>query len=396
MMGVMRILIAPSCFKEGLSAEEVARAIDEGLVRALPDSTRRLLPLSDGGEGFTRTLVGATGGRLHPVGVSGPLGTPVEGFLGRLGSPHEEVTVLEIATAAGLRLVPRQQRNPLVATSFGVGELIRAALDTGARRLLIGCGDSGTVDGGYGLARALGVRFLDESGSELPPTVDALERLHAIDRTGLDSRLADTSIEVACSMFTTLVGPRGTAGLFAPQKGADSGMVGLIERSLGRLASVLSRETGLDVGSIRGGGAAGGMGVMFHALLGAKLSWRYDVVFRFLPFEERLAESDLLITGEGMFDGQSPRDKIPCEVARRAEARGIPTVVLAGAIGPGVESTNSCSVDAYVGITGGVRPLEVAMAEARPRLVEAAFEVGRALRLGARLAGRDAELALPG
>ncbi|MET0190707.1 MAG: glycerate kinase, partial [Pseudonocardia sediminis] len=254
----LRVLIAPSGFKESLGADEVADCIASGVRRAVPDAYLRKAPLADGGEGFARALVGAVGGSLHEVTVTGPVGDPVRAHFGMLAGEDAPTAVLEMAAAAGLRHVPAARRDPLATTTRGVGELISAALDAGATRLLVGCGDSGTNDGGAGMASALGVRLLDEHGAGIGEGGGALTDLASIDLSGLDPRVRTTRIDVACNWTNVLTGPAGVARVYGPQKGASAETVERLEAGLERYTEVIARDVGVDVRSAPGSGASGG------------------------------------------------------------------------------------------------------------------------------------------
>lgn len=382
----LRILIAPSGFKESLEADEVAACIAQGIRRAVPDAVLYEAPLVDGGEGFAKALVGATGGTLHPVTVTGPVGQSVEAHFGILGRTRPKTAVLEMAAAAGLRLVPPEARDPLTTTTYGVGELLRAALDAGAERILVGCGDSGTNDGGAGMAQALGVRLLDEHGAEIGRGGAELARLARIDLSGRDPRLAGVQIDVACNPHNLLCGESGVARVFGPQKGASPETVALLEAALETYAAVIERGLGLDVRAMPGSGASGGLGAGLHALLGATLHPRFDVVMAYLNIDELLKEVDLVFTAEGGIDFQTPRGKIPAEVARRAKEYGLPVVALAGTLGEGVRVNFKHGIDAFESILDAPHSLEEAIQEA-PALLEASAErVMRLIRVGQQVA----------
>ncbi len=385
----MTVLIAPSGFKESLSVTEVTEAITDGVLRAMPDARILRAPMVDGGEGFTEALVDATGGSMRHVTVTGPVGDPVRSFFGILGGRGPKTAVIEMAAAAGLTLVPRDQRDPTRTTSYGVGELIEAALDFGAERLLIGCGDSGVNDGGVGMAQALGVRFRDHNGRELPFGGGALERLHSIDLAGLDSRLAKVRIDVAVNQHNILLGERGVARVFAPQKGASPKQVEQLERGLIRYAGVIRETTGLDIGMAAGSGASGGLGAGLIAFAGATLHPRYDIVMRYLAFDEMLGEADLVITAEGALDGQTPYGKIPAEVGRRARMLGIPVIALAGTIGKDVHVNFDHGIDAFASILKRPCTLEEAIGKAGKLLRRAAEDAMRMMQVGMMLAARD-------
>lgn len=379
------VLIAPSGFKESLSVKDVTEAIAAGVRSALPGARILRAPMVDGGEGFTQVLVEATGGTMRHTTVTGPVGDPVPSFFGVLGGCSVPTAVIEIAAAAGLRSVPRNRRDPTRTTSYGVGELIAAALDAGAERILIGCGDSGVNDGGAGMARALGVRFLDRRGRELGPGGGELHRLARIDHSGLDPRVLHTQIDVAVNWHNVLLGERGVARIFGPQKGATPEQVTLLEAGLEVYAKRIHEATGHNVGLQPGGGASGGLGAGLMALLGANLHPRFDIVMRYLDFEPLLREADLVITAEGSLDSQSPRGKIPCEVAHRAKRRGIPVIALAGTLGDGAGEAFAHGIDAFASIIRRPCTLEEAMAQARELLTRAADDALRMVQVGIEL-----------
>lgn len=380
-----RVVIAPSGFKESLSAEEVAAAIARGVRAACPAAITTELPLVDGGEGFTETLVRATGGEIHHRRVTGAVGEPVEAWFGLLGGEGPRTAVLEMAAAAGLRLVPRDRRNPLTTTTFGVGELIGAALDAGAERLVVGCGDSGTNDGGAGMAQALGVRLLTAEGAPIGRGGAALADLARIDLADRDPRLADVAIDVACNVHNVLTGANGVARVFGPQKGASPELVDRLAEALDRYAAIVERDLGLAVGEVPGGGASGGLGVGLLALLGATLHPRYELVMHYLDLDGALAGADLVFTAEGGIDAQTPRGKVPAEVARRAKRLGLPVIALAGTVGPGASDNYDHGIDAFVSVLQAPSTLDEAIARA-PELVAACAEnVMRAVMVGSRL-----------
>ncbi len=390
----LRILIAPSGFKESLGADEVADCVAAGVRRAVPDALIRKAPVPDGGEGFARALVSTVGGTLHEVTVTGPLGDPVEAHFGLIATDdqHPEPTaVLEMAAAAGLQHVPRDHRDPLVTTTRGVGELIGAALDAGARRVLVGCGDSGTNDGGAGMAQALGVRLLDDDGQDLGPGGGQLTRLRTIDLSGLDERVTHARIDVACNWTNVLTGPHGVARVFGPQKGADETAVQQLEAALERFAAVIERELDVDVRTSPGSRASGGRGAGSSALRGATLHPRFDIITRYLDFDDLLASTDLVITAEGAVDRQSARGKVPAEVARRAGERDIPVIALTGTVGDGVQAALDAGLDAYTSILTRPCTLEEALADVRGSLVASAEQTMRLILVGRRLAWQEQE-----
>lgn len=378
----LTILVAPSGFKESLSAEEAANCIEKGVLRACPSAEVLKVPMVDGGEGFTKALVAITGGSLHELTVTGPLGEPVASHFGFLGGQSERTAVIEMAAAAGLRLVPRDRRNPCLTTSYGVGELIRAALDAGARRILLGCGDSGINDGGAGMAAALGVKLLDRKGKPLAPGGAALASLARIDISGRDPRLAEVRIDAAVNWHNVLLGARGVARVFGPQKGATPEQVELLAAAMETYAAAIETATGIAVGDAPGAGASGGLGAAVMGLLGGALHPRYDIVMRYLDLDSMIARADLVITAEGSLDGQTPFGKVPAEVGHRAKEAGRPVIALAGTIGKGVTLNFEHGIDAFASILKAPCTLDDAINAAPKLLVRAAEDAVRMVRVG--------------
>lgn len=384
----IRVLLAPSGFKESLGVTEVIEAMAGGVASAAPGARILRAPMVDGGEGFTETLVALTRGTMEPVVVTGPVGRPVEAFVGFMGGTARRTAVVEMAAAAGLRLVPRDMRDPTATTSYGVGELIRAALDRGAEKVLIGCGDSGVNDAGAGMAQALGIKLLDADGRQIGRGGAALGSLKRIDLSERDPRLAGVEIDVAVNWHNVLLGERGVARVFGPQKGATPEQVEALSAGLETFASVARRDVGVEFDGMAGSGAFGGLGAGLHALIGATLHPRWDVVMRYIDLDRNLAKADLVITAEGSLDGQTPYGKAPAEIARRAKAWKLPVIALAGTVGQGAASTLSVGVDAYFSILTRPCSLDEAVADAR-RLVRDATE--QAVRLFALGRGLDAQ-----
>lgn len=384
-----RVLVAPSGFKESLTAPEVAAALAAGVRRALPGAHVETVPLVDGGEGSAATLAEATGGRLVPARVTGPVGRPVDSHLALLGGEHEGTAFVEMAAAAGLRLVPRDLRDPGATTTHGVGELVRLALDHGVHRVVVGCGDSGTSDGGAGLVEALGGRLLDGDGSPVARGGAALAGVARLDLDGLDARLADVRVDVACNQHNVLTGPRGVARVFGPQKGATPEQVDQLDAALTTWAEVLERtcgrtldRLGLDVRTGPGTGASGGLGAALAAVCGARLRPRFEVLLdeglSGVDLDAAIARADLVLTAEGAVDLQTPRGKVPAEVAARAKRHGKHVIALAGSIGEQSAAVHDVGIDAVVGIVPLPMDLQAAMDDAH-RLVAEATE--RGLRL---------------
>jgi glycerate kinase len=325
----MRVLIAPDKFKGTLSAAEAARAIAAGWRSRRPDDAVEQVPLADGGEGTLDVLLAALGGRRRWTRVRGPLGEPVTAPYGLVGEEGSAEAIVESSLASGLRLLAAGRRDPLRATSRGTGELIRAAR-TDARRLLVCLGGSATNDAGAGMVQALGVSLLDDGGRELPPGGAALLDLAAIDTSGLDPTMRDAQVVVLRDVDNPLVGRAGATIVYGPQKGARPEDVDLLEKALTRFVDVVRRDVGVDVGGIPGAGAAGGLGAALVAFLGAELRPGTDVVMDVVGFEERLADADLVVTGEGSLDAGSLHGKVPVRVAQVAAATATDVLMLCG------------------------------------------------------------------
>lgn len=374
----MRVLIASDKFKGSLNASEVSECIARGFSCAWPEAELTLCPLADGGEGTMELLVRATGGRTVVCEVTGPLGEKRRAPLGILGDGT--TAVVEMAAASGLALVPRDSRDPLVTTTAGTGDLIRCALDAGLRRVIVGIGGSATNDGGAGMAAALGARFLDSSGADLPPGGGALAGLATLDLSSLDPRLGEAEIIVASDVANPLLGEEGASRVYGPQKGADTEAVERLERGLSRLAEAVESALGSSFAELPGAGAAGGLGFGLMAFLGAEVRPGIEVVMEAVGFEEKLAGRDLVITGEGRLDAQTAYGKTVTGVARAAARRGIPVLALGGEVAEGAEKLRELGVTALMGIARGPMSLEESMSGAGRLLEACARELASLLR----------------
>ncbi|MCI1858717.1 MAG: glycerate kinase [Sporolactobacillus sp.] len=372
-----KVVIAPDSFKESLNAAAAAQAIQRGLIHVWPNTAYELVPMADGGEGTVHSLVAATGGKIIAQTVTGALGEPVAGFFGMLGD--KKTAVIEMAAAAGLESIPPQARNPREATTFGVGELIRAALDAGARRILLGLGGSATNDGGCGMACALGVKLLDGNGHPLDKGGAALLSLEKIDLSGLDPRIAQTSFEIATDVDSPLTGSNGASAIFGPQKGASAEDVRLLDRALCRFADVAARELHRDIDRIPGAGAAGGLGAGALLFLNGTIRPGVDLIVRETGLEEKMKGASLVVTGEGKIDGQTAYGKTPVGVARIAAKKHIPVVALAGMLAAGCESVYHCGIDALFSIVPGAVSLKEALADADKNLQRTSENIARLL-----------------
>jgi len=376
----MKIIIAPDSFKESLSAECAAMAIEDGFRAVFPELEAVRLPVADGGEGTVDALIAATGGHRIDIEVTDPQGHRVRGFYGVNGKG--DCAVIEMAAASGLMLVPAGQRDPLTATSFGTGELIRHALDGGIRHIILGIGGSATVDGGIGMVQALGGRFTDAQGIDLPWGGAALAQLAAIDLSQLDPRLAQCRIEVACDVENPLTGPCGAAAVFGPQKGASAQDVQVLDAALAHLAAVIFRHLGVNVLEWPGGGAAGGMGVAARLFLRGNMRSGIDIIMDAIGLEEAMQGATLVITGEGRLDQQTINGKAPVGVARLAQRHHVPVIGLAGILGEGVEVVHQHGLEAVFSILPRLAPLETVLEQGEENLRYAAQNLARVYRLG--------------
>ena len=366
----MRVICAPDSFKECLSATEAATVMAEGISRVLPDAAVDICPVADGGEGTVEALVTALDGEYRDSRVTGPCGAPVTA---RWGLVEDATAVIEMAAAAGLNLVPRTRRDPRTTTTFGVGELLLAARRAGARRLVVGLGGSATVDGGCGMAQALGWRFRDAAGRELaaPLSGGDLPAIVHIDPGSALAELAGIEVIAACDVTTPLLGDEGAAAVFAPQKGADPQAVRELEVGLTHLARVVRRELGADMAALEYGGAAGGLGAGLAVFARAGLESGIERVLATSRFDERLQGADLCLTGEGRIDGQTLAGKACLGVARAAAAQGVPTLALAGAAGPDADALLATGLSEWRLIGPGLSSRE-SMRRARELLATAA------------------------
>jgi glycerate kinase len=377
----MNIIVAPDSFKGNMTAPEVCAAMEEGILRA--DKTARVhkVPLADGGEGTAKAVTQAAGGRFVKVRVTGPLGNKIDAEFGLL---QDGVAVLDLASASGLELLRRDELDPMKATTYGTGELIAAALDSGAKELIIGIGGSATNDGGIGLISALGFKVLDGNGAPVGQGGAALAKIASVDPSGADKRLKDVSIKVACDVTNPLLGPQGASAIFGPQKGADPEMVKILDAGLAKLGDAwIKAGLAVDVEQ-SGDGAAGGVGAALRICLGAKMESGALLVMRYAGFFNHLENADLVITGEGMTDGQTAGGKLCSVVARESRNQGVPTALLSGALG-GEAPKLMDSFDYAVSIACGQIGLDAMIKDSRRDLVLAAENLIRAILMGRKL-----------
>ena len=375
----MKIIIAPDSFKDSLSAEGVAQAIAAGLAEVWPDAQLVQCPMADGGEGTVESVLAACNGELRSQKVLAPLAGTVEARWGWLADSH--TAIIEMAEASGLQLVPPGLRDACASTTFGTGELIRAALDLGAQRIILAIGGSATNDGGAGAMQALGAQLFDARGAALPLGGLALSALARISLQSLDSRLAGVRFEIAADVDNPLCGPHGASAIFGPQKGADQRQVEQLDHALGHFADHCAKVLPRDVRDEPGSGAAGGLGFAAKAFLGAQFRPGVEVVAELVGLESAIRGADLVITGEGRFDAQTLRGKTPFGVARVAKRHGVPVIVIAGTLGDGYEQMYAHGVDAAFALPSGPMSLEQACSEAPRLLRERAADIARVWRL---------------
>lgn len=378
----MKIVIAPDSFKDSLSAQGVADAIAQGLAQVWPDAQLVKCPMADGGEGTVESVLAACNGEWRHTRVRGPLGTPVEARWGWLADSR--TAIIEMAEASGLQLVPPEQRDACSSSTYGTGELIRAALDEGAGRVILAIGGSATNDGGAGAMQALGVALLDEHEQPLVPGGQALAHLSRIDLGDLDPRLAQVSFEIAADVDNPLCGPHGASAVFGPQKGASASQVQVLDRALGHFADHCAQALGRDVRDEPGSGAAGGLGFAAKAFLRAQFRTGVDVVAQLTGLADAIDGADLVITGEGRFDAQTLRGKTPFGVARIARQHGVPVVVIAGTLGEGYQALYEHGIDAAFALANGPMTLQQACVDAPRLLSERARDIARLWRVARR------------
>lgn len=359
---MIKAVIAIDSFKGSLSSLEAGEAAKEGILRVYPEAENVLLPLADGGEGTVEALTGGMGGNFERITVTGPLGEPVQSVYGitEVGDGRK-MAVLEMAQAAGLPLVPEEKRNPLVTTTYGVGEMIRDAVEKGCRRFLIGIGGSATNDGGVGMLQALGFSFLDSQGNPICAGAKGLRDLAAIRTDGAMPELRDCVFRIACDVTNPLCGVHGSSAVYGPQKGAAPEMIPAMDTWLWNYADLTGKSLPGSCPDAPGAGAAGGMGFAFQSYLGAELLPGAALVLEETRFEEHLADADLVLTGEGRLDGQTAMGKAPVGAARIAKEHGIPVLAFCGSADREASACNEAGIDAYFPILRTVTTLEEAM-----------------------------------
>lgn len=355
----MKVLIAIDSFKGSITSVDGSEAIALGIKDIYQDAEIVTIPLADGGEGTVEALVHATAGQMVETKVTGPLQEKVVAVYGILGD--EKTAVIEVASACGLPLVPQAQRNPAVTTTYGVGELIKDAIEKGCREFVIGLGGSATNDAGVGMLQALGFRFLNQRNEEAGLGGQALNNIHKIDATQVNPKLKDCMFKVACDVNNFLYGPKGATHIFGPQKGATPDMVEELDEGLKHFAQVVWDERGTDIHHITGAGAAGGLGAAFKGFLDAKLQSGIELIIEVTRMESSMNAVDFVITGEGKLDGQTSMGKAPLGVAKLAHHNRIPVIALAGGVTEETAALNEMGITSYFSIMNAPMSLEDAM-----------------------------------
>jgi len=373
-------VLAPDSFKESMTAKEVCVAMEKGLRKIYPTANYIHVPMADGGEGTVQSLVDASGGVIHQREVSGPLGQPVSAQYGILGDGL--TAAIEMASASGIHLVTKETRNPLRTSTYGTGELIRACLDQGIRKIIIGIGGSATNDGGTGMAEALGATFLDANGQPLARGGGELDQLAHIDVTGLDERLQDVEFIVACDVTNPLCGEHGASRVFGPQKGATPEMVQVLDTNLSHYADVVKQHLHKDIRDVPGAGAAGGLGAGLLIFTQAVLRKGIEIVIEYTGLRDKLVHADMVFAGEGGIDFQTKFGKTPYGVARAAKEAGKPVIAIAGYVGEGIDTLYTEGIDAVFGIVPGAADLEQLLREGPENVERTTENIARVLKLG--------------
>lgn len=375
----MKFILAPDSFKESMTAKEACISMENGIRKVFKDATCIHVPMADGGEGTVDALIESTDGNLHEVEVTAPLGNKVKAKFGILGDG--KTAVIEMAEASGIHLVKLEDRNPLLTTTFGTGELIRYALDMNIERIIIGLGGSATNDGGVGMLQALGASFKDSDGKEIALGGRALKDLCTIDLSGFDKRIYDVKIEVACDVKNPLTGENGASFVFGAQKGGNKETLETLDSNLKHYAEVVKRDMGKEIDKVEGAGAAGGLGSALIGFCNGKLESGIDLVIKYSNLEEKVKGADYVFTGEGSIDFQTKFGKTPIGVAKVAKKYNIPVIDFGGRIGEGIDELYSLGIDSVIGITPGVISLDEALSKGKDNLEISTENVVRILNL---------------
>ena len=376
----MRIVAAPNAFKGSMNAVQAAQAMKTGILAVIPQCEVTCVPVADGGDGLIEVMLAGLSGTRVEAMVSGPRMEPLSAPFCMV--PSRKLAVVEMAKASGLALLPKARHDPTRTTTTGTGELIRAAMDNGATRIIVGIGGSATCDGGIGMAAALGYRFLDETGTPVEPVGGSLGAITSIDRQNVDPRLDGVSVSVACDVTNPLTGDNGASVVYSPQKGASPEQVTRLDTGLANLARVVQMDLGVAIADMPGAGAAGGLGGGLHAFVGADLKPGIDLVIDVVGLKDAIAGADLVLTAEGRIDRQTRFNKAPAGVARTAKAAGVPCIAICGGVGDGIESLYDIGIDAVFSICSGPQSLAAVMQDADGLLARQTEQVVRTFLAG--------------
>ena len=375
----MKFVLAPDSFKESLTAKEVADAMEVGIKKIFKDAECVKVPMADGGEGTVQSLVDATDGKIYEVVVTGPLGNKVNAKYGILGDG--QTAVIEMAEASGIHYVKKEDRNPLITTTFGTGELIKSALDKGVKKIIIGIGGSATNDGGAGMLQALGAKLLDKDNKEIPFGGGGLSELVKINLDDFDKRIKEVEIEVACDVSNTLTGKEGASAVFGPQKGATEEIIKILDENLHHYADIVNKTIGKDMENQKGSGAAGGLGFALLAFFDCKLNRGIDIVIKYADLSEKMKGASYVITGEGSIDSQTKFGKTPFGVSQVAKQYDIPVIGIAGNVGEGIDELYDLGFDSILSIMPGVMTLDKALSNAKENIENTLENVARLLSI---------------
>ncbi len=376
----MNIVIAPDSFKDCLSAADVAKYLVKGIKRVDRDANIRMIPLADGGEGFVQTMISAIGGKTQSLTVSDPLGREILGFYGILNDGR--TAVIEMAAASGIEHLSKEERSPLLTSTYGTGELVKDAMAKGCRKIIIGIGGSATNDGGTGMARALGYRFLDKDDKELMEGGGFLDQLVRIDVEGVIPLIKETEIWVACDVTNPLIGKHGASFIYGPQKGATPDMVEVLDQNLTHLGEIIKKDLGIDVSELSGGGAAGGLGAGLVAFAGGELQPGFDIVKEQTQLDAEIKQADFVITGEGKIDAQTKHGKTPWGVAQIARKYNKPLIAVAGLLGDGYRELYDEGFTSIFALPNGPTSLVDSIRNAPDLLADAGERIYRIIKIG--------------
>lgn len=376
----MQVLIAPNAFKHALDAAAAAECIRQGLMESRLECDCTCFPVADGGDGTGELIVKKLGGKFVETNVHDPFGESIIAGFGLIDDGN--TAVIEMASASGISLVKSEQLNPLLASSFGTGEQIKAALDLGVKKIIIGMGGSATVDGGCGILAALGIQFFDEMGNRIGYTPESLEHLSFIDQTAIHPAVPNCEFIVLCDVNNFLLGSRGAATIFGPQKGASAEGVEVLEKMLANLSAVSFRQTGKDMSRIVHGGTAGGAAAGLYAWINARLVDGISYFLELTEFDAVLEKADIVITGEGSIDEQTLLNKAPIGVARKAKEKGIPVIGIAGKLPLQISRSLHEYFDVLIPISHEPMELSLALKHTSANLERTGFEIGNMISIG--------------